>query len=121
LDAHLPTLAEIGFQVEHFGPQTFMVRGMPALAADRDAAHLLLAMVTGVERKPPSAADLPPSLIQMVCTAAAIRAGQSLSQAQMSALVQQLERCQDPLTTPQGRPTFIYLSVAQLAREFGRI
>ncbi|MCL4262101.1 MAG: DNA mismatch repair endonuclease MutL [Anaerolineae bacterium] len=121
LNHQLPTLAEIGFQVEPFGPQTFMIRSIPQLAADRDAAHLLLAMVTGVERKPPATADLPLHLIQLVCTAVATRPGQSLNQAQMAALVQQLEQCQDPMTTPSGRPTFIYLSVAQLAREFGRI
>ncbi|MBX3059307.1 MAG: DNA mismatch repair endonuclease MutL [Anaerolineae bacterium] len=121
LNRQLPTLADIGFQVEPFGPQTFMIRSIPQLATDRDAAHLLLAMVTGVERKPPAAADLPLHLIQLVCTAVATRPGQSLSQPQMTALVQQLEQCQDPMTTPHGRPTFIYLSVAQLAREFGRI
>ncbi len=121
LNHQLPTLATIGFQVEPFGPQTFMIRSIPQLAADRDAAHLLLSIVTGVERKPPAAADLPLYLIQLVCMAAATRAGQSLSQPQMAALVQQLEQCHDPMTTPHGRPTFIYLSVAQLAREFGRI
>lgn len=121
LNHQLPTLADIGFQVEPFGPQTFMIRSIPQLAAERDAAHLLLAMVTGVERKPPTAADLPLTLMQLVCTAVATRPGQSLSQPQMAALVQQLEQCQDPMITPHGRPTFIYLSVAQLAREFGRI
>jgi DNA mismatch repair protein MutL len=120
LNQQLPTLAEMGFQVEPFGPQTFMIRSIPQLAAERDAAHLLLAIVTGVERKPPPG-DLPPYLMQLVCTAAAIRAGQSLTQAQMVALVQQLEQCHNPMTTPHGRPTFIYLSVAQLAHEFGRI
>lgn len=120
LNQQLPTLAEIGFQVEPFGPQTFMIRSIPVLAAERDAAHLLLAMVTGVERKP-APADLPLYLMQLVCMAVATRPGQSLSQPQMAALVQQLEQCQDPMTTPHGRPTFIYLSVAQLAREFGRI
>ncbi len=110
LNQQLPTLAEMGFQVEPFGPQTFMIRSIPQLAAERDAAHLLLAMVTGVERKPPPG-DLPLYLIQLVCTAVATRPGQSLTQAQMAALVQQLEQCHDPMTTPHGRPTFIYLSV----------
>jgi len=56
-----------------------------------------------------------------VAETAAIRAGQNLNFSQMEQLVQQLEKCADPMTNPQGKPTFIYLSVAQLAREFGKI
>jgi DNA mismatch repair protein MutL len=120
LNKQLPVLTEIGFQVEPFGPQTFMVRAVPAFLADQDAARLLLAMVTHFERKPASA-GLPERLIQIVCETAAYRPGQTLSPTQTAQLVQQLEHCANPMTTPQGRPTFIYLSVAQLAREFGRI
>lgn len=112
--------AGIGFQIEPFGPQTVMVRGVPALVSAQDAAQLLLAMVTRSEREKPDG-DMVRHLIEIVAETAAIRAGQSLTDEQMTALVQQLERCQDPLTTLQGQPTFIYLSVAQLAREFGRI
>jgi DNA mismatch repair protein MutL len=34
--------------------------------------------------------------------------------------VRALEQCASPRTCPHGRPTMIHLSVAQLAREFGR-
>lgn len=117
----LPLLAEIGFQVEPFGPQTFMVRAVPELVSGEDAARLLLAMVTCVERPSNKPTNLAQFLIEVVSEHAAIRAGQSLTTAQMTQVVQQLENCADPMTDPQGNPTFIYLSVAQLAREFGRI
>ncbi|MCP4363279.1 MAG: DNA mismatch repair endonuclease MutL [Chloroflexi bacterium] len=121
LNKQLKLLAEIGFHVEPFGPQTVMVRAIPTLVAAQDAAHLLLAIVTRQERQPVSAAELPGQLIQIVAEAAAVRAGQSLNSTQMEELIQQLEKCAHPMTNPQGKPTFIYLSVAQLAREFGRI
>jgi DNA mismatch repair protein MutL len=121
LKQQLPLLAEIGFVAEPFGPQTFMVRAVPELVAGEDAARLLLAMVTHSERRASPPPDLTHFLIGVICENAAIRAGQSLTMAQMTQLVQQLEKCADPMTNPQGKPTFIYLSVAQLAREFGRI
>lgn len=121
LNRELATLAEIGFQTEPFGPQTFMVRAVPELVSSEDAARLLVAMVTHSERQSSPPADLPLFLIRVVCEQAAIRAGQSLTTGHMTQIVQQLEKCQDPMTNPQGKPTFIYLSVAQLAREFGRI
>lgn len=121
VNRQLATLTAIGFQTEPFGPQTFMVRAVPELVSGEDAARLLVAMVTHSERQSGPPADLPLFLIRVVCQHAAIRSGQSLTTAQMTQIVQQLEKCQDPLINPQGKPTFIYLSVAQLAREFGRI
>ena len=52
---------------------------------------------------------------------AAVKAGQTLTPAEMADIIRQLEACQDPFADESGNPTFIYLSVAQLAREFGRI
>jgi len=40
---------------------------------------------------------------------------------EMADIIRQLEQCQDPFTDGNGRSPFIYLSVAQLAREFGYI
>lgn len=119
LEDHLPTLADIGFQIEPFGPQTMMVRTVPALVAAQDAAQMLLALVTRGERLADDQ-ELAPHLIQIMAETTAIRAGQTLTIPQMTQLIQQLEKCEDPMTNPQGKPTFIYLSVAQLAREFGR-
>jgi DNA mismatch repair protein MutL len=59
-------------------------------------------------------------LIANVCKLAAIKAGQTLSQAEMQKLVHQLEACVSPRTCPHGRPTMIHLSAAMLEREFGR-
>jgi DNA mismatch repair protein MutL len=112
-------VAGIGLQVEVFGPNTFMVRAVPKLAASCDPARLLLAVVAELERGKGVVEEA--GLLTAVCQTISIYAGQSLSQAQMQQLIHNLERCADPFTDPQGKPTFIYLSVAQLAREFGRI
>jgi DNA mismatch repair protein MutL len=59
-------------------------------------------------------------IVRRVCKTATIKAGHTLSTAEMEALVRNLEACENPHTCPHGRPTLIFLSVAQLAREFGR-
>ncbi len=68
----------------------------------------------------PLKAKIEEKIIRRVCKTASIKAGQTLTRAEMEALVQQLEQCHQPLTCPHGRPTLIFLSVAQLEREFGR-
>lgn len=39
---YLPMLAELGIQLEPFGPQSFRLRQLPSLLADRDPAALML-------------------------------------------------------------------------------
>ena len=59
-------------------------------------------------------------VIARVCKRAAIKAGQSLTPQEQSALLNDLEACQSPRTCPHGRPTMIHLSVDLLERQFGR-
>lgn len=112
-------VARVGLQVEAFGPNTFMVRTVPKLAASCDPARLLLAVVAVLEKSKGVVEEA--GLVTAVCQTISLRAGQSLTQAQMQQIIHNLEKCRDPFTDPQGKPTFIYLSVAQLAREFGKI
>ncbi|MCA9935762.1 MAG: DNA mismatch repair endonuclease MutL, partial [Anaerolineales bacterium] len=122
LEEHLHTLGQIGFQVEPFGPNAFMVRAIPAILAKQDPAQVLLTVVEDLERgDAPLQGKIEDRIILRVCKSAAVKAGQTLSQREMEAMIQQLEACHSPHTCPHGRPTLIHLSVAQLARQFGRI
>lgn len=118
----LELLARLGFQVEPFGPNTFMLRSVPALAARVDPGRALLEVVEALERgDAPLQDQIESRVIMRVCKSAAVKAGQTLSTAEMEAMIRQLENCHNPHTCPHGRPTLIHLSVAQLARVFGRI
>jgi DNA mismatch repair protein MutL len=112
-------VARVGLQVEAFGPNTFMVRAVPKIAASCDPARLLIAVVTELEQSKGVVEEA--GLVTAVCQTISLRPGQALTAAQMEQLIHNLEKCADPFTDPRGNPTFIYLSVAQLAREFGRI
>lgn len=114
-------MGKLGFQIESFGPNAFMVRAIPALLAKLDPAQAVVAVVEDVERGDAPLQDkIEAKIIRRVCKTAAIKAGQTLSQVEMETLIRQLETCYNPFTCPHGRPTFIHLSAAQLARQFGR-
>ena len=119
LEQFQDAVARVGLQFEAFGPNTFMVRAVPKLAASADPARLLVAVVTVLEQSKGVVEEA--GLVTAVCQTISLRPGQALTAAQMEQLIHNLEKCTDPFTDPQGNPTFIYLSVAQLAREFGRI
>jgi len=121
LDEHLALLSQIGFQVEPFGPNTYMVRSLPAVVARLDPARALMDVIEDLERgDEPLQSKIEARIILRVCKSAAVKAGQTLSRQEMEAMIHQLENCHNPHTCPHGRPTLIHLSVAQLAREFGR-
>ena len=122
LEKHEAQLTRLGFVLEPFGPNTVMARAVPAAAAGGDAGGLVTAVTLALERGrrlPPD--ELEENLLQTVCDTAAVPPNQPLAAAEMERLIRQLEQCRDPFTDPAGKPTFIYLSTAQLAREFGQI
>lgn len=121
LEEHLEMLGNLGFQVEPFGPNTFVVRAVPALLSKLDPAAGLRAVVEDLESgNDPLKEREEARIILRVCKTAAVKAGQSLAAAEMEAMIQQLERCQNPHTCPHGRPTLIHLSASTLAKQFGR-
>ncbi|HIP72671.1 MAG TPA: DNA mismatch repair endonuclease MutL [Anaerolineae bacterium] len=122
LDQHQAQLTALGFTLEPFGPNTVMVRAVPVAAAGCDAAGLVTAVLLALERgRRLSPDELAESLLRAVGDTAAVASDRSLTSDEMERLIHHLEQCRDPFTDPAGKPTFIYLSVAQLAREFGQI
>ena len=121
LEAQLPILDNLGFKVEAFGPNTFQVRAVPSMLGGIDPEAALRVIVEDFEEdETPLQAEVEARIIARVCKRAAVKAGQTLSREEQSALLRDLEACQSPRTCPHGRPTMIHLSVDLLERQFGR-
>ena len=117
----LPVLERLGFQVELFGPGTFIVRALPTLLLGMDPTSAIGVLVEDFEEdESPLGAEVEAKVIARVCKRAAVRAGQVLTHEEQEALLSDLEACESPRTCPHGRPTMIYLSVDLLERQFGR-
>jgi len=121
LQEQLSLLSKLGFQVENFGPGSFLVRAIPALLVGLDAASALRVLVEDFEEdETPLQAELEARMIARVCKRAAVKAGRLLTSEEQRALLDDLLACQSPRTCPHGRPTMIHLSVDLLERQFGR-
>lgn len=121
LSSQLATLRELGFAVEEFGPNTFQVRALPALFGNGDPSAAVHAIVEDFEEdESPLQNEIEKKVAARVCKRMAVKAGQSLSADEQSALLANLESCEAPRTCPHGRPTIIHLSVEMLERQFGR-
>jgi len=108
LEDLLEDINALGYQIEHFGNNTFVIQGTPAdvlQGNEKNSIELLL------EQFKHSSSDIKFSkrekLVRCLTRQNAIKAGQVLSQKEMQTLVEDLFKCQTPNTTATGNPTFI--------------
>ncbi|MBN1936512.1 MAG: DNA mismatch repair endonuclease MutL [Anaerolineae bacterium] len=117
----LDGLHALGFEIEPFGPNTVLVRALPALLARGDVRELLVGIVDELSLgEEPLAEDVHRRIAAAACKQGAVKAGQTLSAEEVRGLIEQLEQTTSPRTCPHGRPTMILLSQGWLEREFGR-
>ena len=121
LEANVEELIRMGFALEPFGSDAWLLRAVPVFLAEK--GHEWGQFVkTVIEQKdnPDYRGDPLERLRWVIACHGAVKAGDTLSHEQITALLGALERCDLARTCPHGRPTMVRLSHAQLAREFGR-
>ena len=115
-------LNSIGLEIEHFGGNTFVVKSVPALLADREIKPLIIEIgeaMTAYGYAPGLEDALDQCLILMACHGA-IRARQTLSPREMKELLVRLDGCDNPYHCPHGRPTSIHWPVSMREKSFKR-
>ncbi|MCF8080821.1 MAG: DNA mismatch repair endonuclease MutL [Desulfobacterales bacterium] len=115
-------LGAMGFEIEPFGGQSFVVRAVPAMLMDRQIGPIIeeiadKAAQIGAASDPDAAVD---DARKIVACHGAVRAHQSLSQKEMQTLLADLDRCEDPAHCPHGRPTWIEWPETQIEKRFKR-
>jgi DNA mismatch repair protein MutL len=122
MEEQLPVLSSLGFAIEPFGGNTYLLRAVPTVLVGADLRQALAGIADELAEghMPPLDREREKRVIASVCKQAAIKAGQVLSDEELRELVRQLEATAMPRTCPHGRPTMIHLSQTQLEREFGR-
>ena len=123
LEDSLPLFSRLGFELEPFGTNTFVVRAVPAVATPQEAQRLLLDLVTSRCEGPKSLGteDLLEKLLQSMACRVAIKAGQKLGKDEMAALLRKLDALDLSSTCPHGRPLWWKLTLKELERMFGRV
>ena len=123
LEKLIPDLAELGLDVEPFGGNTFVVKSVPPLLAEREVKPLLVEIVEKMVEIGSSAglAEMLAECRMLMACHGAIRANQALSEAQLKGLLTQLDECRNPSHCPHGRPTWIRWDIQTLEKSFKRI
>jgi DNA mismatch repair protein MutL len=115
-------LAELGLIIESFGSGTIIVREVPALLGQGDIQGLIRDMADEL-------AELGEALklrdrLEHICGTIAchgsVRAGRKLNEAEMNALLRQMEATPYSGQCNHGRPTYVELKLADVEKLFGR-
>ena len=119
LQDNLEDISRYGFQLENFGERTWLLRAVPSILTSDDPSKTLIdildmATLEGLTRQKEDV------MAASIACHAAIRAGQSMTEPEMRALLEQLESTPNPHTCPHGRPTMVHFSSYHVEREFGR-
>jgi DNA mismatch repair protein MutL len=121
LHEKLPELEAIGFELEPFGVDTYLIRAVPA-ALKGDPVQTLRDIVDELVELSVSK-RLPVAREQIWITTAcklAVKAGDPLSMPEMRKLIEDLARTENPYLCPHGRPITIILTWQEIERKFKR-
>ena len=117
----LPDLHFLGYHLEPFGNNTFVMQGTPA---DVEQGNEKAAIEKMLEQYKHFSSDLKYSkrekLIRSLAWQQSIKAGKILTQKEMKSIVQELFICDTPNITATGKPTYTTFKKLELDRMFGR-
>ena len=122
LDAAAPQLAALGVELERFGPAAVMVRATPAMLGAIDCQKLVTDIADDLAGYD-AALGLNERLELVAATMAchgSVRAGRTLSVAEMNALLRTMEVTPHSGQCNHGRPTWVKLAMDDVEKLFGR-
>jgi DNA mismatch repair protein MutL len=122
IEARLEELAELGLELERFGPRAVLVRATPALLGAGDVKGLVTDLADELAAFD-SALGLKERLDLVAATMAchgSVRAGRILSVAEMNALLREMEVTPHSGQCNHGRPTWVKLAHGDIEKLFGR-
>jgi DNA mismatch repair protein MutL len=115
-------LAEFGLVLERFGPGAMLVRAIPAALAKGDPAKLVADVADDLAQNGDAlllGEKLDLILATMACHGS-VRAGRTLSVAEMNALLREMEVTPRSGQCNHGRPTWVKLAHGDIEKLFGR-
>jgi len=121
LNELLDDLQLLGYLVEPFGNNTFVIQGSPADVVQGNEKATLEKMLDQYKH---FSNDLKfnkrEKLLRSMAWQQSVKAGTSLDQKEMESLINDLFECETPNCTPNGKPSYLEFKKEELDKMFGR-
>lgn len=116
----LPMLDQLGFHLELFGKNTYQLRGTPRDLPFSRSVEAFKTLVSDVLLGENPGKPSHESLAKAWAKSNAIQAGDKLGTEEMTHLMSNLLSTQDPMISPNGRPTLMRLPISEINKRFKR-
>jgi DNA mismatch repair protein MutL len=120
LDELMTDLQHLGYMIEPFGKNTFVIQGTPADVVQGNEKQVIDSLLEQYKHFSP---DLKFSkrekLVRSLAWQQSIKSGRQLNEKEMQSLVEELFKCKQPNSSPDGNPTYLEFKKEQLEKMFG--
>jgi DNA mismatch repair protein MutL len=121
LDSLVPSLHDLGFEIEPFGGSSFAIHAVPASLSEFKPEEVLRDYLRYAEEEcPADEGEILLGLARVASCHGSVRAGHRLKTEEIKRLLEMLDSIDVPFTCPHGRPLSYTLTYEQIFRFFKR-
>ena len=123
LEANLHEINKLGFNFEHFGGNTFILREIPTIIEKLPKLEIMKEIINDITEigKEKSFTEVKEKIINYIACHRSIRGGDELTSLKdIRKLIMDLANCKDPFHCAHGRPTLRFFSFKELDKLFKR-
>ncbi|MDR3153283.1 MAG: DNA mismatch repair endonuclease MutL [Deltaproteobacteria bacterium] len=122
-------LSALGFRLEHFGGNTWILKGIPKILTQEAAGEALREILSGARGSyaaldgagaDETVREVSEAWLHSVACRAAVKAGHDLTLDEMERLLQDMAAAEAGGFCPHGRPSSLSITYAELEKKFGR-
>lgn len=111
-------IKRLGFDVQSFGGDTFVVHGIPVGFDDKNIQELMDSLMEQYLNNMTLNLPKNDNLARSMALSSAIKKGQMLTNEEMRTIVDELFACKNPYTSPTGKKCFIKFDINELDNQF---
>lgn len=120
-ESWIDSIRKIGYDIEFFGNNTYIVRAIPVFMEVYEAENFLKDFFLSLEEKPNLTDRRALEKIIMRSCKSAVKGGDCLKEIEIHNLIRDLSACVNPFSCPHGRPTFIRMTKREIEKMFKRV
>lgn len=115
----MPQINLLGFDIQEFGNDRFVIHGIPAdLPSGQDEQQIIETLLEQFKNNMELKLGSQENIARSMARSASIKRGQSLTQQEMQELIDQLFACTIPYKSPRGHNCFITFDLEDLEKRF---
>jgi DNA mismatch repair protein MutL len=114
-----PQLNRLGFEIEPFGDNSYVIHGIPSVVESIDSGKVLIEqLLEQYENNMEFQLGISENLARSLAYSTCIKRGKSMDEDEMFSLIDQLFACAVPYKSPSGRKCFISIDTEEIKKRF---